>query len=145
MREFGRTAPWRWSPVHLLQRCHPRHINHMRLPRVGAAPPGAALNLHILGQYGYFADAGFAIHCLPRCNVGGDPAGKGLVGEDLRRNLPFGYTGHSVFEGASRRRASRALEAGAALLGRCTSFAFLHTFCCLNLLDQAYAELVKQL
>ncbi len=57
MREFGRTAPWRWPPVQLLRRCHPRHINHMRLPRVGDAPPGAALNLYILGEYGYFVDA----------------------------------------------------------------------------------------
>jgi len=67
------------------------------------------------------------------------------MSEDLRRNLPFGYTEHSVFGGASRWRAARALEAGAALLRRCTGFAFLHTFCRLNLLDQAYAELVKQL
>ena len=75
----------------------------------------------------------------------GDPAGKARWVGISDGIFPVGHTGHSVFEGASRRRASRALEAGAALLGRCTSFAFLHTFCCLNLVDQAYAELVKQL
>jgi len=67
----------------------------------------------------------------------GQPARKGVSGYGLRRNLLFLVTpgGLSVFDGASSRRTARALEAGAALLGGCTSFTLLRTFCSPDLLD----------